>query len=202
MLQLKPHPALVIVDMQNGFAHENGTIGKLGFPMAALRAIIPTVNRLRKTCHEQKIPIYFTRMGFAADYSDAGILLDKLQVAKDMCGWVRGTWDADIIDELKPREDEIVVDKTRNTAFWGTDFAAQLASRGIDHLVVVGCATNVCVESTVRDAFTNGFYTTTVRDATATVSEEEQRVTLKTLDWFGGTATVAEVEEALREDDL
>ena len=186
--------------VQNGFCHENGTTCTLGMP--TLMAIVPTINRLRTLCPEQQIPVYFTTAGFKLDYSDSGILLDNWPQVKQMGGWIRGTWDMQIVDQLTPNpdnKDEIVIEKNRNSAFWGTNFEVMLAERGINHLILTGVATNICVESTARDAFSNGIYVTTVSDGTASPDEECHKASLKTLDlFFGGTATAAEVEEALR----
>lgn len=185
--------------MQNMFLHSKGTLAEMGLPVGNMSHVIPIINRLRSSCHEAAIPVIFTRMGFSADYSDAGILLERHPQIKELGGGVHGTWDADVIDELKPGEDEFVVDKTRNTAFWKTKLVDLLEQRGINHLIVTGVATEICVESTVRDAFTNGIHVTTISDATATLEEDVHRVTLKTLDlWFGGTATTEEVQEALK----
>lgn len=115
-----------------------------------------------------------------------------------MKAFLRGSWDAEIIDELKPTGDEIVIDKTRNTAFWGTDLGKILEEKKANQLVVAGVGTNVCVESTVRDAFTNGIHVVTVSDATATLTEEDHQASLRTLNWFGGTATVGDIEEVLK----
>jgi ureidoacrylate peracid hydrolase len=105
----------------------------------------------------------------------------------------------DILEELKPSPDDIVLNKTRNSAFIRTSFADMLAEHKINHLIATGVETNVCVESTVRDASQNDFAIVTVSDATATLSEAEHNATLKNLQWFGGTATVSEVDEALRQ---
>jgi ureidoacrylate peracid hydrolase len=105
--------------------------------------------------------------------------------------------DADILEELKPSTNEIVLDKTRNSAFIRTNFAEMLTEHKINHLIATGVGTNVCVESTVRDAWQNDFPVVTVSDATATLSEADHNAALKNLQWFGGTATVSEIEEAL-----
>ncbi|KAK3710004.1 hypothetical protein LTR37_010623 [Vermiconidia calcicola] len=200
MVQLKNRPALIIVDMQNGFAHESGTVGRLGIPTVQMRNIVPKIDRLRSICNKRGIPIIFTKIGFKEDYSDSGLLLAdaKGSYVKEMRGWIQGTRDTDMLDGMLPDANEIVLEKTRNSAFWGTGFDKLLAEREVDHLIVAGIGTNICVESTVRDAFTNGNYVTTVSDAVAGPDEDTHKASLKTLgDWFGGTATVAEVEEAL-----
>lgn len=133
----------------------------------------PPINRLRAFCHDRKIPVSHTRTGFNEEYSDSGIQLEANPAIKDLRGFVRGTWDTAIVDELTPRDGETIVDKTRNTAFHGTGFADLLKARGINHLIVTGVGTNVCVESTARDAYTLDFHVVTVRDATATVMGDD-----------------------------
>ena len=197
MVQLNSNPALLVIDMQNGFCHDKGTFAKLGLDVTPMREVVPAINKLRSICREHKVPIYYTRMGRSADNSDGGLVF--IQPIVDLQGFIRDTWDADIVDELQPNHDEIVLDKTRNSAFIRTRFAEMLAERKINHLIATGVGTNVCVESTVRDAWQNDFAVVTVSDATATLSEAEHNATLKNMQWFGGTATVSEIEEALRQ---
>jgi ureidoacrylate peracid hydrolase len=185
--------------MQNGFCHPNGTFATCGLPIAAHRAIFPAIDCLRTIFRSQDRPIIYTRVCFAEDYSDGGLVAQDM--IKNVKGFIRGSWDADIVDELKPDDGdakEFVLDKTRNTAFWQTPFASQLANLGVDHLVVTGVGTNVCVESTVRDAITYGYPAVTVGDATATVSEEQHKASLLNLQWFGGTATVDDICRSLQ----
>lgn len=198
MVQLQSRPALLISDMQNASCHPDGSFGKSGLAVSNHMVIVPSINKLRGIFHSLKLPVVHTRLGFADNYSDSGIILERLPHFKDMKAFVRGSWDTDIIEELKPTEDEMVVDKTRNTAFWGTDLGKILVEKGANQLVVTGIGTNVCVESTVRDAFTNGIHVVTVSDATATLSQEDHQASLRTLEWFGGTASVDEIEEALK----
>ena len=201
-LQLRPSPALLIIDMQNGFCHSEGSFAKLGLPATRNLTIVPAINELRKLFHEHGLPVIYTREGWNEDYSDSGILLDSdlFKPLKELKGFIRGTWDFEIIDDLAPdieAKGEIVLDKTRNTAFWGTNLAERLRVMGVDQLVATGVGTNVCVESTVRDAITNGFHTVTVSDATATLSEEEHKASLMNLQYFGGIATMVEVKMAI-----
>ena len=201
MVELKSHPALVIVDMQNGFCHPNGTFGKLGMPVQNHLDIVPTINKLRSECHASSVPVFFTRMGFNDDHSDAGIQFEDHPQMKELGAFIRGSWDSDILDDLRPdpkSDHEIVIDKTRNTGFWHTNFESQLRARGINQLLLTGVGTNVCVESTARDAVTNGFYCRTISDGTATLTMEDHEASLKSLNWFGGSSSAEEVIEALR----
>lgn len=194
-------PALLIVDMQNGFCHSDGSFGRLHLPVSRHMSIVPTINALRKWSHARKILVIYTRLEFSSDYIDSGLIMSSQHELKAMNAFVRGTWDAKIVDDLKPDDSggEIVISKTRNTAFYDTDFEALLKARGIDLLLVTGVGTNVCVESTVRDAWTRGFRCLTVSDATATLSDEEHEASLKSLGWFGGTATAEEIMVAWKD---
>lgn len=199
MLNLQTQPALLISDMQNGFCHPQGTFGKLGLPIQHNRDIIPTINALRAAAHAARILVIYTALGFAPDYSDSGILLDDQPVIKELKGFIRDTWDAEILSDLAPNssEGEIVIHKTRNTSFWNTNLQEILEHHNINQLLVAGVGTNVCVESTVREAFTRGIRTKTISDATATLSKEEHEASLRSLHWFGGVVTSEEVIEAL-----
>ena len=199
MVQLNSSPALLIIDMQNGFCHEKGTFAKLGLDVTPMKEVVPAIDKLRSICREHKMPIYYTRMGRSADNSDGGLVFPPPIL--DLKGFIRDTWDAEIVDELQPDAEETVLDKTRNSAFIRTRFAEMLTERKINHLIATGVGTNVCVESTVRDAWQNDFAVVTVSDATATLSEAEHNATLNSLQWFGGTATVSEIEEALRQSE-
>ena len=198
MARLKSKPALFIIDMQNACCHPSGTFSKLGLPASRLLAVVPAINHLRTLCHACGIPVFYTEMSFKEDYSDAGILVESFPGLSDIKGFVRGTWDAQIVDDLKPESNETVILKARNTAFWGTGLDKILAEQGINQIIATGVGTNVCVESTVRDAFTYGFYALTVSDATATLSDEEQMSSLINLRSFGGIISVKELEDELQ----
>lgn len=198
---LKSHPALLIIDMQNGFCHPAGCFGKLGMPVSNHLAIVPTINKLRAASHAAKIPVVFTRLCYNEDYSDAGVQMEEQPQVKELRGFVRGTWDADILDELAPdtTRGEVVIDKTRNSAFFKTDLEDVLRSRGVNQLLCTGVASNVCVESTVRDGVAMDYYCKTLSDATATLTMEDHNACMKNLVWFGGVVSADEVLRALEQ---
>lgn len=198
---LKSHPALLIIDMQNGFCHPEGCFSKLGMPVSNHLAIVETINKLRAASHAAKIPIIFTRLCYNEDYSDAGVQMEEQQQIKELRGFVRGTWDADVLDELAPDKarGEIVIDKTRNSAFFKTDLKEVLRSRGVNQLLCTGVASNVCVESTVRDGSALDFYCKTLSDATATLTMEDHNACIKNLVWFGGVASAEDVLQAFKQ---
>lgn len=197
MFHLDSSPALLVVDMQNGFCHEQGSFAKLGI-RSEPTGIVPHINELRSAFRAANIPVFFLRTGYNADYSDRrlrdrGDRLEKLQ------GLIRGSWDADILDELTPSTpDEKIIDKTRNSGFFRTALENTLRERGINHLILTGVGTDVCVETTARDAYQLDFAVTTVSDATGTCNEPDHLAALHALRLFGGTASTAEVINALQ----
>ncbi|KAF2484607.1 Isochorismatase-like protein [Neohortaea acidophila] len=197
MLQLDSSPALLVIDMQNGFCHRQGSFAKLGIPTDPT-AIVPRINELRSAFRAANLPVFFLRTTYSADYSDRRAR-DRADRLEELQGLMRGTWDADMLDELTPRPDENVVDKTRRSGFLRTTLENTLKERGINHVVVTGVGTDVCVETTARDAFQLDFGVTTVSDASGTVDESDHLAALHALRNFGGTAWTAEVMEALQE---
>ena len=112
-----------------------------------------------------------------------------------------GTWDFQVVDELEPHSDDLVIVKPRYSGFVGTNLDSVLRSRGIRNLLIAGIASNVCVESTIRDAYFREYWPVMVTDATMPAgSREVQRATeynVKT--FFGWLSTSEEVATALRE---
>ena len=195
MVQLDSAPALLVVDMQNGFCHENGSFAKIGM-QSEPKAIIPQIDELRSAFRAANMPIFFLRTGYNVDYSDRrgrdrGDEIEQLQ------GLIRGSWDADILNELTPEPNEVVINKTRFSSFFRTKLEETLKDRGVNHIIMTGVGTDVCVESTARDAYQMNFGVTTVSDATGTCNEADHLAALHALRIFGGMASTAEVIEAL-----
>ncbi|KAK4498112.1 hypothetical protein PRZ48_010768 [Zasmidium cellare] len=204
-INLLSPPALLIVDMQNTFCHPDGVFVKAGIqvPPSTIAGAATQINRLRAAFHAANFPVIFMGYAFNEDYSNAGILWDfpggdQMKANKIL---VRGTWDAEIIDELKPDESkgEILLEKYRNSAFAaGTKLDEVLRSNGVKQIVVCGTATNVCVESTVREAAGMDWRCVTVGDACGALTTEEHNASLKNLAWYGGVHDTAQIEEALK----
>lgn len=197
MLTLKSRPALLISDMQNCFCDKNGTFGKLGMETELMYAVFQPINRLREAFRDKRLPVYHVRQGYAGDHSDAGILLELYPFMQSMKTLVRNTWDWEIIPELTPIHGEQIIEKHSHSAFFETNLLENIRKDGVNHLVVVGVGTNVCVETTVRDAIVHSVMATTVSDATATVTQEEHNASIQNLKGLGGVASVEEVETAL-----
>lgn len=130
------------------------------------RTIEPTARVLEHTRQLSMQTIYL-QMGFQPDLSDAGPADSPNRLKHAVFGigtettapdgrksrvLVRDTWNTDIVDELRPAAGELTIYKTRYSGFYGTELDSVLRDRGITHLLVTGCTTSVCVESTIRDA--------------------------------------------------
>ena len=174
--------ALLVVDMQNGFCHDDGAINRMGLPAARLRDAIAPCARLVAAARGARVPVLFTRYVYRPDYADGGLLVDELMPDLKTHEALRaGSWDAEVIDALAPEAGEPVIDKNRPSAFFGTDLDATLKTLGARNLVVCGVTTNCCVETTVRDASQRDIRTFVVRDAVAEYDDDRHAVALKSM---------------------
>jgi ureidoacrylate peracid hydrolase len=183
--------ALLVIDMQNGFCHEDGSLARSGLDHRAGAAVIPAVDRLVGAARSAGATVGFTRYSLKPDYSDAGRLFDVSPDLRVSSALVAGSWDAALIDELTPLADELIVDKTRYSAFWDTGLRETLNGLGVATVVLCGVTTNVCVEGTARDAFAADFEVIVCRDATAAVSQELHEASLRSMAYGLGTVVDA-----------
>jgi len=198
MVELGRKPALIVIDMQNGFCDEAGFMNTIGLGHEASAAAIAPISRLLGAARKAGIPVFFTRYSLNPDYSDAGLLLEVFPQIEGTGGMVRGSWDAEVVDALEPLPGEVVLDKTRYSAFYDTDLEPRLRELGVDTLIVCGVTTNICVESTVRDAFFRDIRVIVPSDGTAAVTPELHEGALADFTYgFGQVVTVAELVEAL-----
>lgn len=188
--------ALVVVDMQNSFLDPDGACALMGLNYKALAASIPGCTQLVEVARSHCIPVVFTRYVYHPDYSDGGIVIEQLLPAlREMNALRSGTWDAEIITKLAPQPGEIVIDKNRPSAFYNTSLADVLNNLGIQSLIVCGVTTNVCVETTVRDAMQRDYRVWVVRDATAEFDVDRHEAALTALDWM--FAQVVSLDQAV-----
>jgi ureidoacrylate peracid hydrolase len=170
--------ALVVVDMQNAFAAKGGVFDLAGIDISKAAKVIGVVRRILQGARIAGIQVVYLQMGYKEDLSDSGgpespnwqkeYALLLMRKHPDLKGKIltRGTWDFAIVDELKPNSNDIVIVKTRYSGFAGTNLDAVLRSRQIRFLFFAGMATNVCVESTLRDAFVLDYWPILLSDAT------------------------------------
>jgi ureidoacrylate peracid hydrolase len=182
-LQLRTdRAAVVVVDMQNDFATPGGMFERAGIDVRDIQAIVAPTAALLDAARSAGVPVVYLKMGFQPDLKDSGApdsptWLKHLpfQVGAEVVApdgsssrvLVRDTWNTDIVDDLRPHGDDVVLYKNRYSGFYDTDLDQQLRARGIETLIVVGATTSVCVESTVRDATFRDYRCLVVEDCTA-----------------------------------
>ncbi|MGD9673389.1 MAG: cysteine hydrolase family protein [Candidatus Nitrosocosmicus sp.] len=200
-------PALIVVDMQNGFVSKGGSYDKLGMNTSNYREIIPNIKNLINFCRSKEIPIFYTE----AVREDSGIdLLTRVhnflpksrqeRLKFPIC--VRGTWDGITVDELKPQDEDHVVIKRRDSAFQDTELRVWLQSEGVNLLLFVGIDTSICVETSLRDGFNLGYDVILISDATASGNNEHYKTTLERVsDYYGLVMDIERFEKAIGDLD-
>ncbi len=141
--------------------------------------------------------VVYTRVVYRPDYRDMDANCPLLQGVVAMEALTEGSRGAEIIPELAPQPDDVVVNHTRVTGFHGTPLDSVLRTHNIKAVVITGVSTNLSVEGTAREATNLGYRTIVVSDACATDSEAQHQATLATMGHLGEVATSAEVIEAL-----
>jgi ureidoacrylate peracid hydrolase len=195
---MEPTPgrtALLVIDMQNAFCRDEGSMAKLGFDVSMLKAAIEPCGRVLAAARAAGLPVIHTRIFYNADYADGGLTISHMLPAMvDVKSLAAGTSDIEIVDELAPAPGEIVIDKNRFSAFYAPALEATLKRLQIDSLIVCGVTTNCCVESTVRDAFQRNYKTFVVRDAVGELEPIRHEISLRAMNFlFADLVTVDEV---------
>ena len=184
-LNAKPEPVevdlrqtgVVVVDMQNAFASKGGMLDIAGIDISGAQSVVRSIRDILRAARSANIPIVYLQMGFKPDLSNSGgpespnwhkeLALRLMNCRPELRGQllIEGTWDFMVVDELKPNPEDLVIIKNRYSGFARTALDSELRNRGIRYLVFVGIATNVCVESTLRDAFFLDYWPILISDA-------------------------------------
>lgn len=162
--------ALVVIDLQEDFLSATGYFAKQGYDPAPLRAILPNVTSLIQRSREVGIRVIHTRQGYRGDLADMTPYEKWRRKRNGLEGTdvlLRSSPGFQIVPEIDVRDDDIIVDKTCNSAFTYTDFEHVLRAQGITHLLFTGCTTDVCVHTTLREACDRNFQCLTISDACA-----------------------------------
>ena len=190
--------ALIVVDMQNAFASPGGMLDLAGLDIGPARDVIANARMVCEAARGAGIQVVYLTIGYPPDLSTAGGP-DSPNPRKELVTF--GTWDFQIVEELAPLAGDVVIVKSRYSGFFGTNLDSMLRSRGVRNLLMVGIASNVCVESTLRDAYFLEYWPVMVADATMAAGPAEiQRATVYNVrTFFGWVAASEDVATALRE---
>jgi ureidoacrylate peracid hydrolase len=206
-LTVKPaETAIVVVDMQNAYATPGGYVDIAGFDVAGAAAAIAQTKKVVEAARAAGILVIYFQNGWDKEYVEAGTpgspnwhksnALKTMRARPELAGTLlaKGTWDYALVDELAPQPGDIVVPKTRYSGFFNTNFDSVLRARGIRTLVFTGVATNVCVESSLRDAFHLEYFSIVLEDATHHLGPDFiQKAAIFNIErFFGWVSTVAD----------
>ena len=181
--------AVLVVDMLNEFCKEGGAMVLPGY-----EALIGPQTRLIESARAAGAPVVFV-----VDTHRRHMRHER-EFAKRTPHCIEGEWGCQVIDELAPREDDIFVVKRRYSGFFNTDLDLTLKDMGVDTVIVVGVVTNICVRSTVHDAFFHGYQVIVPEDCVAATGPREQESSLYDIaTHFGFVSDAKEVAAALEE---
>jgi biuret amidohydrolase len=198
----KHKTAILVMDCQNDIVDERGKMAAMNNGAIARvikeRDVLGTIARLAEAGRQVGVPIIHVRHAYRPDYVDAPQNTTILAGMKQNEILRDGTWGAEIHPDVKPRPSDIVITKTRVSAFYASPLEAILNAQDITHLVLTGIATDGVVEGTARDAVDRGYYVTIPDDCCATFTDEAHRAVLRGV--LGMLTTVVkstDVENAL-----
>ena len=198
--------AVIVIDMQNAYASPGGYLDLAGFDISGATRVIESTKGVLEVARRAGVQVIYFQNGWDADYVEAGgpgspnfhksNALKTMRARPELQGSLlaRGTWDYELVDELKPQPGDIVLHKTRYSGFFNSQLDSVLRSRGIRNLVFVGIATNVCVESTLRDGFFLEYFGIVLEDATHQAGPEfVQKAAIYNIEtFFGWVSSVAD----------
>ncbi len=197
--------AIVAVDMQNAFASKGGMLDIAGADLSDAQRVVRAIRAVLAAARRAEMPVVYLQMGYKPDLSNSGgpnspnwhkeLAMHLMNKRPELKGKLltEGTWDFAIVDELAPEEGDLVITKTRYSGFAGTTLDSQLRVRGIRYLFFAGIATNVCVESTLRDAYFQDYWPILLRDGSMPAGNASvQEATLYNVESFFGWSAKSE----------
>ena len=216
-LEAQPEPleidlkrmAVLVIDMQNAFVSKGGMFDLWGFDISTIPKVIDPIKRIVNLARQKKVRVVWLAHTLYPDIREVGPLSrfwinQVLKTYREKPEWrdkllLRGTWGAQIIDELKPAKDEIFIEKRRFSAFVGTDLDMLLKTYDIRYLVFTGVATNICVESSLRDACHLEYMPILISDAAAASPSSRQESTIgNVIQCFGWVTSTDKLLKAMQ----
>ena len=197
--------AIVVVDMQNAFASKGGMLDLAGIDISDAQRVIASIRSVLRAARIGGVQVVYLQMGYKPDLSNSGgpnspnprkelamrLMCSRPELRSKLL--TEGTWDFDIVDELAPEPGDLIVVKTRYSGFAGTPLDSMLRVRGIQYLFFTGIATNVCVESTLRDAYFHDYWPILLTDGSMAAGDRSiYEATLFNVESFFGWTTTSQ----------
>ena len=219
IIQAEPEPididtsktAVIVVDMQNAFVRQGGYFDIIGYDITATQRIIKPCREIVETARQKGIQIIYLQMAYSADLSDSGgldsparrksrvfALIDKHPELIEKLH-IYDKWGAAIIKELEPQQGDIIIRKQKHDGFIGTNLDIILRTCGVKCLLFIGTATNICIESTLRHAFSLEYFPILISDAVSQLgmSLTQEATIFNVKSTFGWTTTSEKVLKAI-----
>jgi ureidoacrylate peracid hydrolase len=191
------HSALVVVDVQNDFCHEDGGLARAGNDMGLVQEMVPRLAGTVEAARAAGVPLFFLRI-IQSDRTNS----DAWEALEGDGGnrlVVDGTWGAEYYGPIRPGEGEVEIIKHRHSGFNFTPLDSMLRSLSIRTVVIGGVASNVCVEATARDAADHDYYVVLLSDGSAAVRKELHDATVYTVEnYLGSTSSCDQVARIWR----
>jgi len=179
--------ALLIIDIQNDFCHQNGFFARSGKNITHMQGILPKVRDLVNGARKAGVKIIFIKSYFDEKHLSPSMKVRKMYLGRteDVCP--EGDWGSEFT--LMPEGGDLIIIKNAYSAFIGTSLEQRLKQEGIKSLAITGVLTNVCCESTLRDGFMSGFNTVLIEDCCASDSIDAHNATLYNITNYFGWVT-------------
>lgn len=204
--------AVIVVDMQNAYLSKGGYLDLAGFDRDGAEDVVTAMRHLLADVRSAGVPIIYLQNGWDPVYREAGgpdspnqmksNALRLMRRRPELAGTLlaKGGWDYELRDEIAMQDGDILIQKSRYSGFVSTPLDSMLRSRGIKYLLVAGVATNVCVETTIRDAFGLEYHAVLVTDCCHQAGPSYlQDATIYNVEtFFGWTCTSRDISNMLR----
>jgi ureidoacrylate peracid hydrolase len=195
------HTALVVIDMQNDFIADEGLIAREGRDVSQAKEMAEHLPKLIKTARAAGVFVVFVRNVYTSEQNFylSDVWLEQA-ARKRAGGYTRipvcaaGAWGGDFYGDVRPEPNDPIVTKHRYSAFYNTDLDTILRANGIRTVIFTGVVTNVCVETSAREAFVRDYYVVVASDGAAAYVQADHDMTLKNIDrFFGEIASIDEL---------
>ena len=189
LLQAEPEPleidlkrtAVIVIDMQNALLSKDGIFDKWGFSVLSHQKAVEPIKKINSAARSKGCKVIYITHCYSPDLRDSGgpnspnwykarslkEYLERPDYRDKLT--ILGTWGGDIVNELKPEEGDIILEKQRYSAFFGTNLSMILKTYDIRYLLFAGVFTNICVEASIRDAFYHDYFPVLISDATVSI---------------------------------
>jgi len=167
--------AVIVVDMQNAFVSKGGMFEARGFDIVSIHRVIEPIRIICDKAREKKVKVIYIAHVLSSDLREVGpessFWYKSVRAYREDPKWkdkylIRGTWGSEIVDLLKPKKGDLLIEKPRFSAFFGTNLDTILKTYNLKYLFFTGCATNICVEASMRDAANLSYFPVLISDAT------------------------------------